>query len=450
MSRRSQQCISKFVRKRILTLSLLAVAAAAQEPLSLKEAVKQALGHHPALDAASARIQAAGSRIEQAKSGWKPRLQYMESYQRGDNPIYVFGALLTQHQFTAANFNIDTLNRPDALNNFQSLVTAEQMVYDFGGVKNSVRAAEYGRQMTEAEKKAAELALIARVARTYHGVTLAGEALEVAREALKTAEADEQRAETVRTAGMATDADVLSIAVHVASMKEQVIRREADLKVAKAALNEALGLPLESDHALTTRLTAAGAAEDGEPSNRPELQHIRLAKQAAEAQAQAAKAGYWPQIGVRGVFEADRQQFVNKGGANWMFMASLKWNLFDGSRTRETVAEAKAMASAASAGERQYTNALKLELAKAKADYEAANARIGVSEASVAQAEESLRILRNRYSSGLATVTDLLRAQTALLDAKNRKLAAVYDQRLAALDVERAAGVLNGDSNVLE
>jgi outer membrane protein TolC len=304
--------------------------------------------------------------------------------------------------------------------------------------------------MTETEKKAAELALIAGVARAYHGVTLAKEGLEVAREALKTAEADRKRAETIRDAGMATEADVLSIAVHVAAMKEAVIRREADVKVAQAALNEALGLPLETAHQLTTALTPAAGAAGESAAARPELEHLRLARQAAEAQAAGAKAGYLPQIGLRGAIEADRQQFVNKGGANWMFAASLKWNLFDGQRTKQTVAEAKAMAAVAQASEKQYTNALKLEVTKARADFDAATERIKVTEASVAQAEESLRILRNRYTNGMATVTDLLRAQTGVVDAKTRRLAAVYDQRIAALDVERAAGILNGDSNVLQ
>lgn len=450
MSRKFCGRILEFVRTRILTLSLLAMSAGAQEPLSLKDAVHLAVQKHPSLEAATARIQAAGSRVGQAKSGWMPRVQYMESYQRGNNPVYVFGALLTQRQFTAANFDIQRLNRPDALNNFQSTVTAEQLVYDFGGLKNNIKAAELGKKMSETEKKAAELELIARVAKAYHGVTLAHQALEVAREALKTAEADQKRAETVRDAGMATEADVLSIGVHVAAMKEQVIRREADVKVAQAALNETLGLPLETPHQLTTQLTAAAGASGESPAARPELEQLRLARQAAEAQANGARAGYFPRIGLRGAFEADRQQFVNKGGANWMFMASMQWNLFDGNRTKETVAEARAMAAAAQAGEKQYSNALKLEVTKAKADFEAATERIKVTEASVAQAEESLRILRNRYSNGLATATDLLRAQTSLLDAKTRRLAAIYDQRVAALEVERSAGILNGDSNVLQ
>lgn len=438
-----------------LLMLLAELTAWGQPPLTLTEAVKQALTRHPSLEAANARIQSASNRIDQAKSVKLPRVQYRESFQSGNNQVYVFSALLTQRQFTEANFDINKLNRPDALNNFQSLVSAEQLVYDFGALKNQVRAAELGKKMTEQERRAVELELIYRVARSYHGVTLAGQALDVAREALKSAEADEKRAETLRSAGVATDADVLSIRVHVSAMREQVIRREADLKVAKAALNEALGLPLDTEQKLSTPLAAAPAAPGAEAetqavSQRPELEQLRLARRSSEAQSMSAKAGYWPQIGLHGAFEADRQQFVNKGGANWMFMASLKWNLFDGSRTKSSVAEASHMAAAAAAAEKQYANGVRLEVRKASADFDAASERIQVTEAGVAQAEESLRILRNRYSSGMATVTDLLRAQTAVLDTKTRRLAAVYDQRLAAIALEKAVGVLNGDSNVLQ
>lgn len=422
----------------------------AQDPLTLKDAVRQALDHHPALDAATALVQASEARIGQARSGTRPRVQYMESFQSGNNPVYVFGALLTQRQFTAANFALDPLNRPDALNNFQSQVVAEQLVYDFGGLKNGIRAAEFSKQVTEQEKKSAELLLVAGVARAYHGVSLAIQALEVANNALKTAETDQKRAETVRDAGMATDSDVLSVQVHVALMREQVIRRNADVEIGRAALNEALGLPLDTPHQLTTPLTPVAGIAEGETLARPELQQLKLAGEAAEAQARSARAGYLPQIGLRGVLEADRQNFVTKGGGNWMFMASLKWNLLDGGRTRQNVAEAKAMSAAARASERQFTSAIQLEVRKARAEFAAATERISVTEATIAQADESLRILRNRYSGGLATITDLLRAQTAALDAKMRRLAAIHDQRLAALDVERATGTLNGDSNVLQ
>ena len=63
MSLTARNRIMVLVRTRIAWLSLLALGATAQEPLTLKDAVRQALGHHPALEAATARVQASEARI---------------------------------------------------------------------------------------------------------------------------------------------------------------------------------------------------------------------------------------------------------------------------------------------------------------------------------------------------------------------------------------------------
>ena len=67
----------------------------------------------------------------------------------------------------------------------------------------------------------------------------------------------------------------------------------------------------------------------------------------------------------------------------------------------------------------------------------------------MAEAEESLRITQNRYEAGISNVTDLLRTETAVLEARTRHLAAVRDQRVAAAMLELAAGTLTPDSAVL-
>ena len=67
----------------------------------------------------------------------------------------------------------------------------------------------------------------------------------------------------------------------------------------------------------------------------------------------------------------------------------------------------------------------------------------------VEEAEESLRITQNRYEAGMSNVTDLLRNETAVLEARTRYLAAIHDQRIAATMVELASGRLNANSEVL-
>ena len=78
---------------------LLALPMWAQDALSLKDAVRLALRENPAVAGANAGVRAAEARVDQARGGALPRVNYAESYTRSDNPVFVFGALLTQHQF---------------------------------------------------------------------------------------------------------------------------------------------------------------------------------------------------------------------------------------------------------------------------------------------------------------------------------------------------------------
>ncbi len=433
----------------------LSVWLHAQE-MTLADAVEGAMRRHPASEAAQARIAAAGQRVEQARSGRLPKLNYTESYQRSNNPVFVFSTLLTQRRFAGENFAIGQLNRPDSINNFQSLLMVDQTIYDAGMTRRQVESAELGRQLTEEQRRAVELNLAAGAARTYFGVLLAEQSLGVSRQAVVAAEADLKRAEAIRDAGMSTDADVLSIRVHLASMREQEISRRGDLEVARAALNEALGAPLDSPRKLTTGLSqlpsipsGREAFENRAAAERPEARESKLATQLAEKQAELSRAAYYPQISLRGALEADRGQFVRQGGVNWLAAVSLRWNLFNGYADRSRIREAGHALRGAQSDERHTKSAIELQIRKAWADLSAATERIQVAAASVEEAEESLRITRNRYESGLATVTDLLRNQTARLEAGLRRLSAIHDQRVAAVMLEFTSGVLTPDSEVL-
>lgn len=439
-----------------LILLALAVPLAAQEPLALKDAVKLALEKHPSITAAQSGVQAAGARLEEARAGYLPKVSYAESFLRSDNPVVVFSSLLTQHQFKMENFALGPLNRPDFVNNFQSQVTVDQVVYDAGQTRHGIRSAELGSNISAEDERRVRMNAVASVARAYDGAVLADAAVKVATEAVRSAEADLSRAESVRGAGMATDADVLSIRVHLAAAREQQITRAANLEVAVAALNEALGLPLSQPHTLTTPLTAAPQFRDSlqefekdASGSRPELRQARLEANLAETQVAASRSAFLPQVLFHAGFEADRQREFSRGGANWLVSASMRWNLFNGGADKARSQEAayglqRARALAATADAQ-----VRLQVRQAWASLRAATQRIEVAEAAVSMAEESLRITKNRYDAGLSNVTDLLRTETALLEVRNRRLAAIYDQRMAAVELALASGSLTENSEVL-
>lgn len=435
---------------------LCGAQAWAQDALSLKKAVFTALEKNQSIEASSASQQTAESKIREAHGAFLPRVNYSESWTRSDNPAFVFSSLLTQHQFGVENFLIGPLNRPDFLNNFQSLVTADQTLFDGGQTKHAVRSAALARDIAGEDHRLTQMEVIAGVVRAYFDAVLSDEQVTAADQAVRSAEADLQHAENVRFAGLSTDADVLSIRVHLAGVREQQIRRSADLDVARAALNDALGLPLDTAHSLSTTLVPSGRParpltdyETSALAERPEARQAKLSTSLAENEAANARSSFLPDVALHGAIEADRQRFYDRGGANWLVSAGLRWNLFNGFRDRARIDETKSLLRRSEAQQQSTGSAIRLQVRRAYADLRSAEQRIDVAKASVAEAEESLRITQNRYQAGMNNVTDLLRTETAVLDARTRYLAAVHDQRIAATMLQMAAGTLSADSEVL-
>ncbi|MCU0226685.1 MAG: TolC family protein [Bryobacterales bacterium] len=439
--------------KRVLILFLAGLPLLGQQPISLREAVERALRQNPGMQALQQREQAAGYRRQAARSGYLPQVNYQEMVQRGNNPVFVFGTLLTQRQFSERNFAINSLNRPDFVTNFQSMVTVDQVVFNAGRTGDAVKGAEIGKEMEGQRTRTEELALMQRVAACYLGAKLGEQALAAARESARSATADLERAESFRREGMNTDADVLSIRVYLASVKQEVIERQTQLQIAHAALNVAMGEAEEATFQLVTPLleTAyeAQALEDSQQaavSRRPELGQALRGVDLARLGEKTAKSAYWPEVFVRGVFETDRQEVLNKGGANWFLGGGLRWNVFNGLRTQAQVGESKHQVAAAEAEQRQALAGVRFQVRQAWLQWKSVQERLSVASATVAEAEESLRITRDRYENGLATVTDLLRTEAALLGAKTNYLAALYGQRTAAVHLEAARGTLESAS----
>jgi outer membrane protein len=445
------------MKKSLTLLIFLSAPVWAQAPLSLKDAVQTAVDRNKSIEASFAGRKAAESRIAEARSDLLPKLNYSESWARSDNPVFVFSSLLTQHQFGEQNFQIGPLNRPDFLNNFQSQLTADQMLFDAGKTKHAVRSAELTKDITSEDGRRTQMEVIAGVIRSYYDILLSAEQLTATSQAMRSAESDQQRAEAIRSAGMSTDVDVLSIRVHLAGVREQQIRRAADLDVACAALNDVLGLPLDTAHTLTSPLTPLNLPEgllaDYEKnalSERPEARQVKLATSLAETQAATAQSNLLPQVTFHAAFEADRQRFYDRGGANWLASIGLRWNLFNGFGDKARIEESAFALRRSTAEEERAGSTIRLQVRRAYADVRAAGQRIEVAKASVAEAEESLRITQDRYEAGMSNVTDLLRTETAVLEARTRYLAAVHDQRIAAAMLEMAAGTLTADSQALQ
>ena len=103
-----------------------------QQTMTLADAVRVALEENPTVQAAVAYVQAVHEGIAEARAARLPRVDFSEGFTRGNNPVYVFGGLLTERQFTAGNFALGSLNTPRPLDIFRTQFTAALPLYDGG------------------------------------------------------------------------------------------------------------------------------------------------------------------------------------------------------------------------------------------------------------------------------------------------------------------------------
>ncbi|MCL6565585.1 MAG: TolC family protein [Acidobacteriia bacterium] len=430
--------------------------AVAQQPITLREAVATALGNNPALQAADQQRTIAAAHVDMARAVWYPRLDFSQSFTRGNNPVYVFGTLLTQRQFTAANFALPGLNAPRPLDNWQTRLDGQWRLFDSFQSRYRVQAAQRMKTAAEFRTEQERQNLILRVVRAYYGVVVARENLAAAEEALRTAQANEKRVRDRVEAGLAVPSDLLSAQVFRAQMEERHIRAENQLQLARMTLAHEMGLPpdawpepSESLHELAPLDRDVELWERAALAERPDLRAVELQYQAAASHSRVARADLGPKLHLTASIERDAETLGGPSGTNWMAGVRLDFNLFAGGADRARLAEAEARQRQAERQLEAFRSAVRLELRQAYLEVKAAEKRAAAASGAVEQARESLRIIQNRYEAGLADITELLRAQTAQLEAQTAWLAALHDWHVARAALERAAGRLTAESSIV-
>jgi outer membrane protein TolC len=431
----------------ILAVGAMAASAAAQDgrPLTLDEAVARALERNPAVRAAAASGDEAQARAKQAFGGYFPRVDVVEAWQGGNQPVYVFGSLLAQRRFSAANFAIDALNHPDALSNHRAALIVQQPIFDGWSTRSSVQVARLGASAAQLEREVVAARLRVEVVTAYGRALAAATERAWAATAVQTATEDVRRAEARRDLGVETEANVLAFRVHLADAEARKVRADTGESVARATLNAAMGAPLDeaaalADLAVTPERTLdAAALESAAIEQRPELQQAHLGRQQADAARARAKSGMLPQVMVNAGAEMNGESFTDRA-SSWGAGLEVRWNVFAGGADKARIAEATAASARADAERARLESMVRLEVRTAIAEYRSAIAREAAGRRTVEQAHESQRIIRDRYDAGLASAGDVLRAAELVAQAESARTSAVIDVHVTAAALDRAAG----------
>lgn len=438
------------------TASLLAATALAQTPLSLQQAVSMALEKNPQRKMAAADQRAAEAGLQEARSALLPRVSFTESATRGNDPVYVFGTRLRQERFTISDFTLNRLNTPTPIGNFSSRLSGNWNLFDsFANLKSVARAKDLQRAAGHRLQRA-DQETIFRVVQAYLGLLLAQKQQDVAEQSVKTAQSILERSQARYQSGVVVQSDLLSAQVRMASRQEELIRARNNVTFAVAQLATAMGVPADNEFQPSQRLSegalpqaALADLEKQALASRPDLRQIEAQQMAQEKSVSIAKSAFGPRLNAFGGWESDSASLLQSQGNNWAAGVELQLDLFQGGAKKAQLTREKALEERIAAAHQAATDQVRLEVRRTWYDFDSARQQVGVAQAAVGQAEESMRINQNRYDAGITTITDLLTIEEAMRRAQTDYWEAVYRQRISYANLELATGMLSASSPVI-
>ncbi len=398
----------------IFFISFLMVGPAGAEPVTLQQAMTEATSERPMVRAADQEARAATAAVGEARSRLFPQVTLTESFYATDEPAGSLFISLNQEDLTLYQ-TAEPYNHPPSRKDFETRLTLQQPLFDPDisyGLKRAQKSSAAAVAGTRRSKESAAFAAF----QAYLEVQQAHAALDwiVSSEA--------EAAEILRLAkdrqqtGIGLKADVLRAEVMTGQTRQLRISAENDLLLAKRSLALAMGRDSDavdiSAPVTSSQLTDQAAAS---PMARADLDALSLRVEEAELGYRQSRADYLPRLGLNASYALhDGAMPFGNEASSWSIQAALSWELFDGFRRsrqgERTAATQKAMVAQLQEAERQAR--FQVEQAHLRADE--ARQHLAVAESSLTAAEESRRLLVERYQAGLADLSAMLSTQEAL------------------------------------
>ena len=432
----------------VLLLAFPAAAVAQPEPagavsLTLDEAIRRGLDTSHRLAEAIARGEVAEAVADQRRAAQLPQMAAQAGYAR-TNHVEEFGVLLPNNQLR--------IIYPDIPDNYRTRLDVQWPLYTGGRLAAFERAARTEAAALSNELDAARADLRLEITRAYWTLLTATETVRVVDESLLRTRAHLVDARNLLESGLAAPNDVLTVEAQESRQRMLTIQARASRDVAEAELGRLVGVPPGTPVRPLTALDQPGATNTDLASlveiarqSRPERAALLKRVEAASDRGKAAAAANRPTIGVAGGFDYARPNprifpRHQEWAESWDAGVNVNWPLFDGGRARAEVAEASASARAAQARLAEFDAVLAVELRQRVSEIESGRAAIAAADDAIRAATEARRVAGERFAAGVASSTDVLDAQVAVLQAALDRTQAVANARLAEARLTRALG----------
>lgn len=402
-----------------LVVVLLAGFSAPVQALTLEDAVLKAVESSHGLKSVSAARDGAKAMADEAGHMRLPVLTYQSSYTYGDDPVYVFGTLLRQKQFTSADFALDKLNSPSARTNFSNSLQLELPLFTGFKISNYRRLGETALQQADSSAVYARQGTALEAMQKYFMASFKGELARIAAETAESTAAELAVADRLKEKGLVLGSDYYAAQALLGSIKTAQASFSREAQASSAALAVLMGggaadaLPPLRRHIYA--LPEEAAMLEG-LSRRGDVASAMLAARSAKIVRDMESDTRLPELGAFARLQTDTQAFA----ANPLRqMAGVSMNFPFGDFARQDrLARREAEQRQAGESALHLRQSAAAQLAEYRHNYESAAYSLALAEAARADAQRSLELFRPLFRQGRQSVLDVARAEHALMSAR--------------------------------
>lgn len=419
-------------------------AFAQADALTLEEAIARAVRESHRVAELRARGEAADAAAQGRSVASLPQVSLQGGYTRTN---HVDEYVITQP------LGIRNVIYPDVPDNYRSRLDLTWPLYTGGRAESLTRAARAEAAAASKDVASTEADLKLDVTRAYWTAVTAAQTVHVVEQSLDSLDAHIRDLRARLDAGLIPPNDVLSAEAQRSREQVQVIEARNASELALAELRRLIGadpgvpLQLASPLEAPTRETPADLAAQiaDAKTARPERAALLQRIDAAVARIDAAGSSRKPSVAVNGGVDYSRPNprifpRADEWHESWDVSVNASWSLWDAGRRSADVAEATALRNALQARLADFDSVIEVDVRQRRLDVEAGLAAVRAAADGVRSATEARRVVGERFTAGVATSTDVLDAQVALLQAGLEHTRALASVRLAQARLERALG----------
>lgn len=324
------------------------------------------------------------------------------------------------------------------------------LLYDFGVREATLESARQLLAAAVATQDGTAQAVFLAALQTFYQVHALQAAVDAAGQSEKSARESLAAAEARYRAGSATPADRLQAQTALSQATLTRIRAEGDLKNARGALANAMGLDAHRSPPLAPLAAnepPAGFERDVDAliaearGRRPDLAAAEAQAQAARATVDATRAAHLPTISLSAAPTWQDNGGLTTNASSVGVTVSIP--LFSGFGQTYRVRTAEAQAEQRNAQRDRLRLQVALDVWQAYQNMTTATQSLRSSADLLAAAEASERVALGRYRAGVGSILDLLSAQSALASARQQRVQSTYDWNVSRAALAQSVGALD-------